>query len=165
MEAVILFSHGSVLCGAGETLKWHARRLKELGGYAVVEVAFLNYAEPTFAHAAARCHQAGATHVTVVPYFLVPGKFVRVDLPAQIEAARRQWPEVDFRIAPPIGFDERLADSLLELASEARAHDQWREDLKRASDFCEADAQCPLYGTPRCPRVPAPPAVLAEALQ
>lgn len=155
MEALILFSHGSVLCGAGETLKWHAMRLNELGDFAVVEVGYLNYSEPTFAAAAARCHDAGATHITVVPYFLVPGKFVKVDLPAHIAAARARWPNLDFRVAPPIGFDEGLADALLELADAACASERWREDLERVSDYCEADPQCPLYGSPRCPRVPA----------
>jgi sirohydrochlorin ferrochelatase len=164
MDAVILFSHGSVLCGAGETLKWHARRLRELGGFAIVEVGFLNYTEPTFDDAATRCHAAGASHVTVVPYFLVPGKFVRVDLPAHIAAARDKWPEMEFHVAAPIGFDERLADAILELAADARPHDKWREDLKRASDFCEADPQCPLYGTRACPRVPSLPTRLAESI-
>jgi sirohydrochlorin cobaltochelatase len=154
LEALILFSHGSVLCGAAETLKEHARRLEGRGRYALVEVGFLNYSEPLFAEAAACCHEAGATTVTVVPYFLVPGKFVRVDLPAQIEAVRQRWPEMEFRIAQPIGFDTRLADALLELAAGARTSEQWRDDLDRASEFCEADPQCPLYGTPCCPRVP-----------
>lgn len=155
MEALILFSHGSVLCGAGETLRQHARRLRERGGYALVEVGFLNYSEPTFAEAAARCREAGAARIIVVPYFLVPGKFVKVDLPTQIAAVRERWPEMEFRIAPPIGFDARLADALLEQAAGARGSERWRDDLCRASDFCEADPQCPLYGTPRCPRVPS----------
>jgi sirohydrochlorin ferrochelatase len=164
MEALILFSHGSVLCGAGETLREHAARLKTGGGYALVEVGFLNYTEPTFAEAAARCHEAGATGITVVPYFLVPGKFVKVDLPAQIAEVRQRWPEMEFRVAPPIGFDTRLADALLELAAGARTSERWRDDYQRASDFCEADPRCPLYGTPRCPRVPSSPeAGLAEA--
>ena len=157
MDALILFSHGSVLCGAGETVRAHARRIAERGEYTMVEAAFLNYNQPALPEVAARCHEAGAARVVIVPYFLVPGKFVRIDLPAQIAAAREQWPEMEFVVAPPIGFDESLADALLELAAEARTSECWREDLRRAADFCEADPECPLYGTSRCPKVPALP--------
>ena len=95
--------------------------------------------------------------MVVVPYFLVPGKFVRVDLPAQIASARERWPDMEFVIAPPIGFDEALADALLDLAAEARNSERWREDIERATGYCEADPRCPLHGSPRCSRVPSPP--------
>ncbi len=163
MDALILFSHGSVLCGAGETLSWHARRVQKIGGFAAVEVGFMNYTEPTFADAVERCAQSGAKRIIVVPYFLVPGKFVRVDLPAHVAAAQERWPNLELRIAPPLGFDEALADALLELASDARGPEHWRDDFNKAAEFCEADPQCPLYGTPRCPRVPYLPAGIAVA--
>ena len=157
LEALVLFSHGSLLCGAGETLQWHARRLKERGEFAIVEVGFMNYSEPTFVEAVEKCAKGGASHVTVVPYFLVPGKFVSVDLPKHVDRARARWPNLEFHVAQPIGFDEALADALIELADDARGRDHWRDDFVRASDFCESDPQCPLYGTPPCPRMPSAP--------
>jgi sirohydrochlorin ferrochelatase len=162
MDALILFSHGSVLCGAGETLKWHAERLRNAGDYAIVEVGYMNYSRPPFKEAVEKCVEDGATRIVVTPYFLVPGKFVRVDLPAHIKAVRELWPNIEFVIASPIGFDEKLADAILELAQSARGPEHWREDYLRASDFCEANPQCPLFASPRCPRVPAP--VLQESI-
>jgi sirohydrochlorin cobaltochelatase len=63
---------------------------------------------------------------------------------------------VRFIIAEPLGYDRLLADALLDLADHARTADSWREDLDRAGAFCEADPECPLYGTRRCPRAPSP---------
>src|SRR5262249_53245241 len=145
---LILFSHGSLLCGAGATLREHAERLRAGGVYRVVEVGFMNYSEPTFAEAVARCAAAAAARVVVVPYFLVPGKFVSVDLPQHIAAARAVWPDLEFVIADPIGYDPVLANAILTLAAGARPAAAWGEDLRRAADHCEADPRCPLYGTP-----------------
>lgn len=160
MDGLILFSHGSLLCGAGETLRAHATRLRARGDFAVVEVGYMNYSAPTFAEAVARCAASGVTRAFIMPYFLVPGKFVSVDLPRHLAAAREVRPEMAFVVAEPLGFHEGLADALLEMAASARPSPFWRENLRRAADFCQADPRCPLYHTPSCPaaRVPLAPA-------
>src|SRR5260221_7899267 len=96
MDAVILFSHGSVLCGAGEALNGHAERLQAAGIAPLVAVGYLNYSEPLFAATVASCVAAGATRILVAPYFLVPGYFVKVDLPKAVEAAQAQHPGLEF---------------------------------------------------------------------
>lgn len=153
---VILFSHGSVLCGSGEALKGHAARLVQRGIAPIVEIGYLNYSEPTFGDAVTRCAEAGATRIIVAPYFLVPGYFVNVALPKCVDAARLKYPQLAFVVADPIGFDERLADALVDSASRAGGPDQWRRDLKGASQYCRPDPRCPLFGTPDCPKQPQP---------
>lgn len=76
MEALILFSHGSLLCGAGEALDAHADRLRQTGEWDRVGVGYMNYSEPTFAETVAECVLRGATRIIVLPFFLVPGFFV-----------------------------------------------------------------------------------------
>lgn len=156
MEAIILFSHGSLLCGSGEALKAHAARLRERGLAPLVEVSYLNYSEPSFAEAVARCAAQGASRIVVTPYFLVPGKFVKVDLPEAVRAAQRDFPNIAFVVSEAIGFDELLADALIASAQDAAPSEFWRDDLKRASQFCRANPQCPLYATPDCPKHPGP---------
>jgi sirohydrochlorin cobaltochelatase len=160
MDAVILFSHGSVLCGAGETLQAHAARLQAQGVAPVVEIGYLNYSEPPFVEAAARCIAAGANRLLVMPYFLVPGYFIKVEMPRTIEAAQTAHPGVTFVVAEPIGFDTRLADALIESAFAAAPPSEWRADRKRAPFFCRDNPACPLYDTPDCPHsalTPRPP--------
>src|SRR5207237_10459289 len=72
-DGLILFSHGSVLCGAAETLREHAQRLADSGRWRRVEVGFLNYSEPRFAEAVRACARAAVRRIVVAPYFLIPG--------------------------------------------------------------------------------------------
>lgn len=156
MDALILFSHGSLLCGAGEALDSHAGRLRQRGRWLMVEVGYMNYSEPTFAEAVAKCEAQGATRVVVLPFFLVPGFFVTKSLPELLARAQADHPRLEFVIAEALGFDERLADALIEAAQSPLGPDQWRDDLTAAARGCRARPDCPLYGTPDCPRAPEP---------
>jgi sirohydrochlorin cobaltochelatase len=150
-DALILFSHGSVLCGAGQNLFELARFMQARGDAPIVEVGFLNYSEPPFADAFRRCVERGATQITVVPYFLVAGKFVKDDLPKQIEQAQAEFPQVKVRVADAMRFHPLLADALLACAERAQPPQFWRDTKAQVAQFCRASKRCPLYGTEDCP--------------
>ena len=154
MDAVILFSHGSLLCGAGEALRKHADRLRDRKLAPIVEVGYLNYSEPLFIETVAKCVAAGADRIVVTPYFLVPGYFVKVDLPKAVKAAQEAFPELPFVIAEALGFDEGLADALIESAFSAQDSRFWRRELATAAKFCRPSPTCPLYETTSCPKKP-----------
>ena len=156
MDALILFSHGSLLCGAGEALDAHAERLRQPGGWPRVSVGYMNYSEPTFADAVADCAAQGATRIVVLPFFLVPGYFVTQTLPKQLAAVQADYPKLAFVVADALGYDTGLADALLASAQAPLGPDEWRDDLTAAARNCRARSDCPLYATPNCPRVPAP---------
>ncbi len=150
-EAIILFSHGSVLCGAGENLRELAQRMRERGDAPIVEVGYLNYSEPTFEDTFERCVELGARRIAIAPYFLVAGKFVKVDLPRKIAAMQARFPEVEVRVADALRFHAGLADALLACAERTAPPSAWRKTLETASRFCRANPRCPLYGSPSCP--------------
>ena len=156
MDALILFSHGSLLCGAGEALDAHAERLRQTGGWPLVSVGYMNYSEPTFAEAVAAAAAQGATRIVVLPFFLIPGYFVTQTLPEQLAAVQADYPALEFTVADAIGYDTGLADALIASALDPLGPDQWRDDLTAAARGCRARPDCPLYATPNCPRVPAP---------
>jgi sirohydrochlorin cobaltochelatase len=162
MHALILFSHGSLLCGAGEALEAHAERLRASGEWDLVAVGYLNYSDPPFADAAAEVIARGATRVTVAPYFLVPGYFVTKSLPEALAPVRAAHPGVEFVVGEALGEDEALADALWEAALAARTEDHWRDPLTRAARSCRPSPVCPLYGTPACPKVPVAPETLEQ---
>jgi sirohydrochlorin ferrochelatase len=149
-EAIILFSHGSLLCGAGENLRELADTLRRRGDAPMVEVGYLNYSEPRFASSFERCVAAGASAITVVPYFLVAGYFVKVDLPREIDAVRAQHPQIKVRVADAMCFHPSLADALLTCAGRAGPPAQWRDILNTAPQFCQQNPHCPLYGSEKC---------------
>ena len=156
MDALILFSHGSLLCGAGEALDTHAGRLRASGAWSHVAVGYMNYSQPTFAEAVAECANAGATKIVVLPFFLVPGYFVTQTLPKQLAEVKADFPNLEFVVAEALGYDTGLADALIASALDPLGPDGWRDDLAAAARGCRARPDCPLYATPNCPRVPAP---------
>jgi sirohydrochlorin cobaltochelatase len=154
VHALLLFSHGSLLCGAGEALEAHAARLRACKDFDGVWWGYLNYSEPLFLDAVTAAIEAGATRITVVPYFLVSGFFITRSLPPLLEEARQRFPAVIFTVAEALNFDERLADALLEAAATAQGPKNWRDPLKRAAQSCRPSPDCPLYATSACPKVP-----------
>ena len=151
MDAILLFSHGSLLCGAGETLQSVAERLRAKGDAPIVEVGYLNYSEPTFETTFARCVALGATRVVVVPYFLIAGKFVQVDLPRRVTEIQSQYPEIEVLLADALGFHPLLADALEACAVSARPPAAWRETSEQIARVCRASPRCPRFGTGACP--------------
>lgn len=150
MEAILLFSHGSVLCGAERNLLEMAARMRARGDAGIVEVGFLNYTEPELLAAVDRCVEQGATRIVIAPYFLVSGKFVVHDLPAKIAEAKERHPSIDFVTADVIGFHPALADAILASAASARAPHEWRDEAKHAAERCRQHPKCPLYKSEVC---------------
>jgi sirohydrochlorin ferrochelatase len=131
MDAVILFSHGSLLCGAGEARDTHAEGLHNSGKWPIIEVGYMNYSEPTFLSAVRSCVDHHATAITVVPYFFIPGYFVKTRLPQRIAQAQELFPDLVFQIAHALGYAVRLADAILESAATPIGPNGWRDDLAR----------------------------------
>ena len=145
MNAVILFSHGSLLCGAGEQLEEHAERLRQSAQYSNVEIGYLNYSSPTFAQAVQKCADSGASKILIAPYFLIPGYFVQVGLPKVLAPERERFPHIEFQIAPALGDHTLLVDAVLSCANRAQPSGNWRAILHSAPKFCERNEGCPLF--------------------
>jgi sirohydrochlorin cobaltochelatase len=110
MRAVILIGHGSLRAGSGAAMIRLARRAQEAGVAPLVQAGFLNYSRPAFADTLTRCVAGGVTEVVVQPYFLVPGKFIREDIPRAVADARRRYPQLDIALAEPFGDHPALAE-------------------------------------------------------
>ncbi len=145
-----------MLCGAGETLFELARRMEARGDAPIVEAGFLNYSEPTFEAAFEKCVARGATQITIAPYFLIAGYFVKVSLPPKIAAMSEKFPDVEVKVAEALKTHEFLADAIVNCANRALEPEKWRDILNTAPKFCRDNPQCPLNGTPQCPLRPVP---------
>src|SRR5262249_707943 len=86
-----------------------------------VAASFLELAEPTIPTAVAGCLARGAQRVLLFPYFLSSGVHVTRDL----EGFRTQFatahPDVEFRLARPLGAHPGIAAVMFELLAEANA--------------------------------------------
>jgi sirohydrochlorin ferrochelatase len=113
---LLLIAHGSRQEEANEDLYQLAAVLRTHGRYRVIEVAFLELAEPAVAQGAARCVAQGARRVILLPYFLSAGIHVRRDLAALRSALAAEYPAVDFRLAEPLGPHPLLLEVVTERA-------------------------------------------------
>ena len=114
MNGVVLIGHGSLHSDSGASMIRLAARLRERGVAPIAEAGFLNFSRPTIAEAVAKCVRAGATSVTVQPYFLIDGVYVQQDLPGDLSKVAAQFPDLSLRVARCFGFHEKLAAIALE---------------------------------------------------
>jgi sirohydrochlorin ferrochelatase len=119
LTALILIDHGSRVADANRTLEQLVDRLRVRGAWPIVEPAHMELAQPDLPTAFTRCVERGATRVIVVPYFLAPGNHAGNDIPALTAAAAAAHPGVDWRVAAPLGLDDRLLDVVETRAREA----------------------------------------------
>src|SRR5262245_10367722 len=101
--ALLLIAHGSREESANDDLRHVVAELRRQGTFAVVEEAFLELAEPDIDTSAARCVEQGAAWVVLLPYFLSAGVHVRRDLAAARRRLSERYPQVEFRLAEPLG--------------------------------------------------------------
>lgn len=116
--ALLLIAHGSRRAEANADLEFVAAALRERDRYPVVQVSYLELAEPGIEAGGALCVEAGATGVILLPYFLSPGKHVVEDLAAARDRLARCYPAVRFALAEPLGRHPLLLDVLEERARE-----------------------------------------------
>jgi sirohydrochlorin cobaltochelatase len=107
-EAIILIGHGSLRSASGASMIRIAARLRERGVAPLVEAAFLNYSRPTLAETVAKVVAAGATTITIQPYFLITGVYVQNDLHALVAEVNASFPSINFRFAPVLGSHPAL---------------------------------------------------------
>ena len=158
MQAILVFSHGSVLCGAERNLVEIVDRLRQRRAAPIVELGFLNYNEPLFLDAVNRCVARGATQIVIAPWFLIAGKFIVSDLPKLLEAARSAHPSIEFVVGDVIGFHPALADAILASAAAAKPTSDWKAVIHQTAEWCRDNPKCPLHATEYCrahQRIPA----------
>lgn len=126
---VILVDHGSRLEAANRMLEEVVDLYRRRNGARIAEPAHMELAEPTIAQAFARCVAQGATEVVIQPYFLSPGRHSTHDIPRLAAEAARGFPGVRYRVAEPLGIDERMC---------AIVQRRVLESLEGGTDECDA---------------------------
>ncbi len=118
LTALLLIAHGSRRPEANADLVYVAEAMWERGRYPIVQVSYLELAEPGIEAGGVLCVERGATTVILLPYFLSPGKHMVEDLTAARDRLRERFPDVRFTLAEPLGRHPLLLDVL-----EQRAHE------------------------------------------
>jgi len=115
-HGLILFGHGSRDPEWARPLREVAARLSAAPSAPRVELAFLEFLEPTLDQACDRLAAEGVTRIAVVPMFIAQSGHVRRDLPAQVDAARVRHPSLLIELATAVGEDARVQQVMAEVA-------------------------------------------------
>jgi sirohydrochlorin ferrochelatase len=117
--AIVLIAHGSREEAANADLRHLADDLRRQGEYDRVTAAYLELASPTIEETAATCIDQGARRLILVPHFLSAGVHIKRDLASIRTQLAERFPEVDVRLADPIGRHPLMLQILRERAREA----------------------------------------------
>ena len=104
--AIVLVDHGSRVPEANRVLEAVAAALSSrLGPEMLVAYAHQEAAAPSISEALLGVVARGATDITVVPFFLAPGRHAAEDVPRLTREALAGRQGVTFRVTPPLGDD------------------------------------------------------------
>ncbi len=114
MKSLVLVAHGSRKQASNESVIELSKVISERleGDFPIISVGFLELAEPFIPESIENCIRQGANEVYVMPYFLSAGRHVQVDVPAEIEKARKSYPEASITLLTHIGGVPQMADFL-----------------------------------------------------
>ena len=119
--AVLLMAHGSRRASANDDLVQLAGLVASRGPYRIVEVSYLELAEPTITTGGCACVSRGARRVLMLPYFLSAGVHVVTDLEAHRLELAAEFPETEFVLCPHLGLHPLMAEIVLARLNEGRS--------------------------------------------
>ncbi|ETI69530.1 sirohydrochlorin chelatase [Neobacillus vireti] len=108
MEAVIYLAHGSRRAAANEKFISFIKKVMHQSAAAIQSYGFLEHKEPSITQAIDICIEQGASEITVVPVFLLPGVHAAVDIPAELD----RYPDIVFHYGRPLGVDDSIVEIL-----------------------------------------------------
>ena len=111
---IIIVDHGSRRDESNAMLLDVVEMFRRVTGYAIVEPAHMELAEPSIQTAFGRCVERGAKLVVVHPYFLLPGRHWYQDIPRLAAEAAQKHPGVEFAVTDPLGLHPLMAKIMQE---------------------------------------------------
>ncbi len=108
MKAILFVGHGSKDPEGNEELAQFAKRMTKGLKTDIIEICFLEFAEPDLPQGIERCVARGAQKIVVVPMMLFAAGHAKVHIPMAILQAKRRFPEVTFQYKRAIEVEERV---------------------------------------------------------
>lgn len=143
---VVIVDHGSRRKESNDMLLQVVEVFRRQTEFSSIEPAHMELAEPSLKVAFDRCVAAGSRLVVVHPYFLLPGRHWKNDIPALAADAARNHPGVSWLVTAPLAVHERMADIMMSRIEDCLAY---TTGLADRCDVCQAtgDQRCAIHST------------------
>jgi len=139
LTGIVIVDHGSRRAESNEMLEHFVEQFAGMTHFKIVEPAHMELAEPSIATAFGKCVQRGVKRVVVCPYFLLPGKHWKEDIPELTEKAAAKHAGVEYLVTAPIGLHPMMHGVIQSRIDHCLSH------ISGKADECESCA-----GTGRC---------------
>jgi len=120
-KGLLVVGHGSRSEDAVAVFRQIVDEVRGRGVFAYVEGAHMELAEPGIEEMVKLLAGKNVNEIIIAPYFLYEGMHLKKDIPDIIAQLVADYPDIEFRMAKPIGFEPVLADILLKRVSEIKA--------------------------------------------
>ncbi len=130
---IVVAGHGSRDPDAVREFEALVELVRERAGDALVGHGYLEFASPTIAAAVDANVASGARQVAVVPGVLLAARHAKNDMPAEMLALARDYPDVDFHFGAPLSLHPKLLQLAQERIVEAEARSP---NTVRRADTC-----------------------------
>ncbi|WP_332675824.1 sirohydrochlorin chelatase [Aromatoleum sp.] len=122
-RAVVLFGHGARDPAWAAPMRRVRDRLVAAAPDVGVELAFLEFIEPTLDVAIDSLVVRGARRIVVLPMFIAQGGHLKADLPKLVAAARARHPACEIVQALAVGEADSVIAAMAEYARRCAADD------------------------------------------
>jgi sirohydrochlorin cobaltochelatase len=107
----MLLAHGTREKEASKPVHEYAAALAQATGY-VVEPCLREFIEPSVPTVTLKLVERGFSRVIVLPFFLFKSGHVSRDIVNDLSAQKERYPNVQFVVADPIGFEPAIVNIL-----------------------------------------------------
>lgn len=115
MQVLIIAAHGSRNKTAAREVAALAQRIREKSHrFDRIYHAFLQFADPLLPEVLEAAAAERASRVVVFPLFMATGSHVLTDIPEQVGAAAKAYPDIDFSITRHLGVIGAVEDLILD---------------------------------------------------
>lgn len=119
MKIQVLMDHGSKRAQAREDLVQLAEQLQTLSGIPCYAV-HMEIAHPSLSELLHSLELSPGAEVYVIPWFLSSGRHLQEDIPALIEAAQAEFPQLKLIQTPALRDSAWLARAALDLVAQVQ---------------------------------------------
>lgn len=115
MNCLIIAAHGSRKKESNLEVADLTKRLsnKVTGSFAMVEHAFLQFADPLLENKIDELAKKGAAKIVIFPFFIGSGSHILADIPLLVKKAQLTHGHIEFKVTRHLGKIEEIEDVII----------------------------------------------------